>query len=120
MRNRATWVVGGFVAVIVVAATVNAVASWSSGRGRRSTTSQASDVTGSLQVAPVSGEPPLCGPNQLELRMDGRPFPPGAAAHEDFVFPLRNRAASVRLAELEYQRAAAHPRRRPPGDEILA
>ena len=72
-----------------------ALVRWS---GRRSTTSQASEVTGSLQVAPSSGEPPLCGPNQLELRMDGRPLPPGAAAHEDFVFFSHVRGRACRFS----------------------
>jgi hypothetical protein len=84
MHKRATWIVVGFVAVVVIAATFDAVFFRSHAPASTpGTTSVASDVTGSLSV-PSSAAPPPCRSHQLELRINsgGPPEPP---LHDDYV-----------------------------------
>jgi hypothetical protein len=84
MHKRATWIVVGFVAVVVFAATLDAVFLRSHApASTRGTTSEAS-VTGVPSV-PFSAAPPPCRPNQLELTINGHGPPPPRAPHDDYV-----------------------------------
>jgi len=72
MNKRATWVVGGFVAVIVIAAAFDAVFFRSHApASTRGTTSEASDA-------------PLCRSNQLKLRINSGDLSK-PRRHEDYV-----------------------------------
>jgi len=66
MRKRATWIVSGFVAAIVVAAAVNAVLPRS--HAKAGSTSAAAEATGT-----TTGFPP-CREDQLALRIEKAAF----------------------------------------------
>jgi hypothetical protein len=82
MHKQATWVVVGFVAVVLIAAALNAV--FFRHHALASTHAaipEASDVTGTRSNP---SDAPPCRSNQLELRIN-RGGPPKPPRHEDYV-----------------------------------
>ena len=83
MHKRATWVVLGFVAIVLIAAALDAVFFRSHApASTRGSISEASDVTGTLSE-PSSFAPP-CRSNQLKLRINSG-GPPAPRPHDDYV-----------------------------------
>jgi len=84
MHKRATWVVVGFIAVLVIAATLDAVFFRSHAPAATGGTTSEASVTGFLSV-PFSAAPPRCTSHQLELTINSHGPPPPQAPHDDYV-----------------------------------
>jgi hypothetical protein len=97
MHKRATGIVVGFVAVVAIAATLDAVFFRNHApASTRGTTSEASDVTGTLSDEPLSAAPP-CRSNQFQLTVN-RGDPRNRSRHDDYVALTHIRGSVCRFS----------------------